>query len=53
MIARIVHNHTPENQLKRDDFKQFIVKTKNNDNIDGIVIKKDILVNIDDIPKYY
>lgn len=28
MIARIVHNHTPEAQLDRDVFKQFIVQKK-------------------------
>ena len=46
MISRIVHNHTPENQLKKDIFKQLIINKKN-------INKKETIINIDNIPKYY
>lgn len=39
MITRTVHKHTPEEQLKKDIFKQFVINTCN--------IKEDTLVNID------
>lgn len=45
MIARLVHYHTPEAQLERDDFKKYLI-TKKNMNEDGFVI------NIDNIPCY-
>jgi len=45
MIARCVHNHTPQAQLERPEFKQFIV-TKNKVPADKIVI------NIDNIPSF-
>jgi hypothetical protein len=46
MISRIVHKHTPENQLKKDIFKQLIINKKN-------INKKESIINIDNIPKYY
>jgi hypothetical protein len=42
MIARLVHNHTPQNQLERKEFTSFLVKK------DGIDLEK--LINIDEIP---
>jgi hypothetical protein len=45
MIARCVHNHTPQAQLERHEFKQFVV-TKNKVPADKIVI------NIDNIPSF-
>ena len=42
MIARCVHCHTPEAQLERDCFKQYI--------FEGKVKSKDMLTNIDEIP---
>lgn len=44
MIARIVHNHTPEKQLQRSAFKKFISSEPINDD--------DIVVNIDTIPSF-
>jgi len=42
MIARCVHNHTPQNQLDRPDFKQFLYNEK---------IKPEIkIINIDNMP---
>jgi hypothetical protein len=45
MIARCVHNHTPQAQLERPEFKKFVV-TKNKVPADKIVI------NIDNIPSF-
>ena len=45
MIARTVHNHTPELQLKREIFAQYVVE---NEEINGLG-KKCIVVNIDKI----
>ena len=42
MITRCVHNHTPEAQLDRDCFKQYIFK--------GKVKSKTLITNIDEIP---
>ena len=42
MIARTVHNHTPEAQLEYDYFKQFIM------NIEMDINDKNI--NIDELP---
>ena len=48
MIARYVHNHTPQSQLERKEFSKYIVTNKNNlKNIQG-----DININIDDLPSY-
>uniref|UniRef100_A0A6C0H5U4 Protein kinase domain-containing protein n=1 Tax=viral metagenome TaxID=1070528 RepID=A0A6C0H5U4_9ZZZZ len=42
MIAKKVHNHTPHNQLMRDEFKKFEYNKK---------MKK--VIDIDNIPKFY
>ena len=42
MIARCVHYHTPEAQLERDCFKQYL--------FEGKLKSKDMLTNIDEIP---
>lgn len=44
MIARCVHNHTPNAQLERAEFKQFLYK--------GPVKSLDMLTNIDEIPSH-
>ena len=41
MIARHVHNHTPQSQLERPEFSQFIVQNSHENEID---------INIDKIP---
>ena len=41
MIARIVHNHTPENQLTYPFFTQFLIESPSNYSI-----------NIDVLPNY-
>jgi hypothetical protein len=42
MIARFVHNHTPQAQLERDEFKKYLLSKK--------YISKDIsIINIDDL----
>ena len=49
MIARSVHNHTPEAQLNRKIFSQYAFNSKNkNKNKKNITI-----MDIDDIPTYY
>lgn len=45
MIARCVHNHTPQAQLSRQEFKQYEVQSKN-------VPKDTIIMNIDNYPCY-
>jgi len=45
MIARTVHNNTPEDQLKKDIFKQYI--NKDND------VPSQFIMNIDELPEYY
>ena len=44
MIARHVHNHTPQSQLERPEFSQFIIQNNNENEID---------INIDKIPILY
>jgi hypothetical protein len=46
MISRLVHNHTPQNQLEKNDFKQFIVNK-------NTLSKKIKVVNIDNIPQFF
>lgn len=46
MIARLVHNHTPEAQLERDEFKKYLISNKKIDTKHGIMI------NVDDLPCY-
>jgi hypothetical protein len=45
MIARHVHNHTPQLQLERPEFKQYIVE--NNQKFQSISDKNNIKINID------
>ena len=45
MIARCVHNHTPQAQLERKQFSKFLVLNKN-------IVKNEIIINIDDLPCY-
>jgi hypothetical protein len=44
MIARHAHNHTPQAQLERPEFSQFIVNS---------VDENDIDINIDKMPILY
>jgi hypothetical protein len=43
MIARCVHNHTPQAQLERKEFSKFIVSSKN-------ISKSEYIINIDELP---
>jgi len=45
MIARYVHNHTPQSQLERKEFSKFLVSNKN-------IPKNEIIINIDELPSY-
>jgi hypothetical protein len=45
MIARCVHNHTPQNQLERAEFKDFLVAKKS-------VPKDTKVINIDEVVSY-
>ena len=47
MIARTVHNHTPQEQLKYPFFNQYLCK-----NIGEEDLKKEPIMNIDKIPSY-
>ena len=42
MIARVVHNHTPEKQLEKPIFKQFLYNKKK-------IPKKELIISIDDM----
>ena len=46
MIARTVHNHTPEAQLNKDIFNKFRTTGKQ------IKSKKSKIINIDKLPSY-
>ena len=46
MIARTVHNHTPEHQLSRNIFKQYIVPLSTD-------VPTHLHINIDKLPEYY
>lgn len=46
MIARHVHNHTPQAQLDRPEFKKYLV----NNNAKNL--QKDTIIDIDSIPSY-
>jgi hypothetical protein len=46
MIARTVHNQTPEHQLSRNIFKQFIVPLSTD-------VPTHVHINIDKLPEYY
>ena len=43
MIARSVHKHTPQNQLERKEFKQFLIEKKK-------LSKQAMIMNIDSMP---
>ena len=43
MIARCVHNHTPQKQLERNDFKSFRI-------MKNLIPSVEKIINIDDIP---
>ena len=45
MIARYVHNHTPQAQLERKEFSKFLVSNKN-------ILKNELVINIDELPSY-
>jgi hypothetical protein len=47
MIARCVHKHTPTAQLERKEFSKFIVQNKS-----MLKHKKDLIINIDELPSY-
>jgi hypothetical protein len=50
MIARHVHNHSPQAQLERPEFKQFIIE-ENSDNYNGSDKNQNIItIDIDKIP---
>lgn len=48
MIARYVHNHTPQAQLERKEFSKYILSNKNNLKIS----QSEININIDELPSY-
>lgn len=45
MIARCVHNHTPQAQLERNEFSEYLILNKN-------VPKNESVINIDNFPVY-
>ena len=45
MIARCVHNHTPDAQLERKEFSKFVIFSKN-------IPKHEQVINIDELPCY-
>jgi hypothetical protein len=45
MIARCVHNHTPQAQLEREEFDKF-------SKFNGVIKNMDEVINIDKIPSY-
>ena len=45
MIARTVHNHTPQNQLNKQVFARFVVGKKK--------VKKMKIFDIDTLPTYF
>jgi hypothetical protein len=45
MIARYVHNHTPQAQLDRKEFSKFLVSNKN-------IPKNEVVINIDELQSY-
>jgi hypothetical protein len=44
MIARFVHNHTPQAQLERPEFRKYIITNKN-------IPKTETIINIDELPE--
>jgi hypothetical protein len=47
MIARLVHNHTPEAQLSRDEFKKYLISNKTK-----IDTKNALMIDLDNLPSY-
>jgi len=47
MIARHVHNHTPQAQLVRPEFNKYLVSNTNK-----IISNNEFIINIDDLPSY-
>ena len=47
MISRLVHNHTPESQLERDEFKKYLISDKTK-----IDTKNTSIINLDNLPSY-
>ncbi len=45
MIARCVHNHTPQVQLERKEFNKYLISNKN-------IPKNEVIINIDSLPCY-
>jgi hypothetical protein len=45
MIARCVHNHTPNAQLERPEFSKFAISKIN-------LAKGEIVMNMDELPTY-
>lgn len=45
MIARYVHNHTPQSQLERKEFSKFLIQSKT-------IPKNELIINIDELPSY-
>jgi hypothetical protein len=48
MIARLVHNHTPESQLERDEFKKYLISGK----VGSVNYESNIVMNLDELPTY-
>ena len=46
MIARLVHNHTPEAQLERNEFKKYLISNKKID------LKRGLIIDLDELPSY-
>ena len=46
MIARLVHNHTPEAQLERNEFKKYLISNKKID------LKCGLIIDLDELPSY-
>lgn len=45
MIARCVHNHTPQSQLDRKEFSKYVTTNKK-------ISNTDFIINIDELPSY-
>ena len=54
MIARLVHVHTPEVQLERDEFKKYLIdpKAKSSKSKTNKKVEQEFVVNIDALPCY-
>ncbi len=48
MIARSVHNHNPEDVIKHSLFEKYITTSKKLKKV-----KKDKILNVDELPRYY